>query len=107
MTSNNAKMAEILGFQQTHLGWYDNEEVLSDEIYHQSGGNVFNEEELRFDKDYNWLMIAIQHIQSISASPEELDHIKDELWSGYTCASLLESILEAMETIKKIESEEF
>jgi hypothetical protein len=53
---NNVKVAEFCGFQETKLGWFDNEEVLSK----VERDNTFDN--LKFDTDWNWVMSVLYEI---------------------------------------------
>jgi hypothetical protein len=58
MENNNKLIAEFLGFQQTNIGWYDSEEVL----LITERDNTFDD--LKFNTDWNWLMEAVDKIES-------------------------------------------
>ena len=73
---NNKIIAEFLGFQNTNSGWYDYEDVLCD----FESDNTFDVEDLKFDKDWNWLMPVIDKLKEVWEEPEELDNLKDALW---------------------------
>ena len=78
---NNQLIAEFLGFQSTDIGWYDAEETLSEiEKY----GNTFDNYDLRFDFDWNWLMVVVEKIFAVE------EFIKDDL-----IFKLNDSLLEA------------
>jgi hypothetical protein len=73
------------------------------QISEPNEGNCYDE--LKFDSDYNWLMVAIQHLQSVAAEPEEIDYIKDQLWGGFQPKDILQDILDALEEITLISDE--
>ena len=64
---NNKLMAEFMGFQSTSLGWFDNEEHL----INVEKDNTFDD--LKFHKDWNWLMGVIEKILNICAKNDDLE----------------------------------
>jgi hypothetical protein len=58
-TENNIKIAEHIGMQNTNIGWYDNEEVLSQV---DTDDNTFDEWDLKFDKSWDWLSAVVSHL---------------------------------------------
>ncbi len=56
----NVKVAEFLGFQKDKLGWCDVDEVLPGHVIKQESGNTFDSCELKFQKSWDWLMVAIE-----------------------------------------------
>jgi hypothetical protein len=61
ITENNRLIAEFLEFQSTTLGWFDNEEHL----INVETDNTFDD--LKFHKDWNWLMVVIEKIESVKS----------------------------------------
>lgn len=71
----NELIAEFMGVQRTDLGWYDAEELL------QLGYTMDNTfDELLFHRSWDWLMCVVHRIQSLTEEPEEIDHLKEDLW---------------------------
>jgi len=61
----NEMLAEFIGLQKTDIGWYDNDEVMSEYMCHMvGGGNTF--EELQFDRSFDWLMVVVAVIKDNS-----------------------------------------
>jgi hypothetical protein len=56
--AGNRLLADFMGFQQTSIGWFDNDGVLS-----IAGDNTFDE--LRFKESWDWLMPVVEKIESI------------------------------------------
>ena len=56
---NNKLIAEFMDFQPTSLGWFDNEEHL----INVEKDNTFDN--LKFHKDWNWLMEVVERIESM------------------------------------------
>ena len=61
ITENNRLIAEFLEFQSTTLGWFDNEEHL----INVETDNTFDD--LKFHKDWNWLMVVVEKIESVKS----------------------------------------
>lgn len=61
--NSNKLIASFAGFQETKIGWYDSQEILSDHTQEISGGNTFDN--LLFDKSWDWLMPVINIICDI------------------------------------------
>ena len=59
-TKENILIAESIGMQKNDIGWFDNEEVLSQHIYDETGGNCHDI--LYFDKSWDWLMSVVLFI---------------------------------------------
>ena len=56
-TEKNIMIALHIGMQKTDLGWFDNEEVLTQV---DKGSNTFDD--LKFDTDWNWLSAVMSHL---------------------------------------------
>ena len=61
IVENNRLIAEFLEFQSTTLGWFDNEEHL----INVETDNTFDD--LKFHKDWNWLMVVVEKIESVKS----------------------------------------
>ena len=59
----NILIALFLGFQGTKEGYFDAEEVLLP--LNIEGTNTFDAWSLKFDSDWNWIMIAVEKISDI------------------------------------------
>jgi hypothetical protein len=57
-TVNDVKIAEFFGFQETSLGWFDNEGILSK----VETDNTFDD--LKFNTDWNWVMSVLNEISN-------------------------------------------
>ena len=54
----NKLIAEFMGFtQEKNIGWYDNDMLMSQNVYDSQDGNCFNE--LLFHNSWDWLMPVI------------------------------------------------
>ena len=67
-TENNKLMAEFMGFQSTSLGWFDNEEHL----INVEKDNTFDD--LKFHKDWNWLMSVVEKCLTLNVDVEPINH---------------------------------
>ena len=64
---NNQLIAEFMGFtQEKNIGWYDNDMLMSQNVYDSQDGNCFDE--LLFHTSWNWLMPVVEKIESINVS---------------------------------------
>ena len=55
MENSNKLIAEFMGFtQEKNIGWYDNDMLMSQNVYDSQDGNCFNE--LLFHTSWDWLM---------------------------------------------------
>ena len=60
---NNKLIAEFMGFTyEKNIGWYDNDMLMSQNVYDNQDGNCFDE--LLFDKSWDWLMPVLKKINS-------------------------------------------
>ena len=66
--TNNKLMAEFMGFQSTSLGWFDNEEHL----INVEKDNTFDD--LKFHKDWNWLMEVAEKCLTVNVDVEPINH---------------------------------
>ena len=66
--TNNKLMAEFMGFQSTSLGWFDNEEHL----INVEKDNTFDD--LKFHKDWNWLMSVVEKCLTLNVDVEPINH---------------------------------
>ena len=58
MEKNNKLIAEFMGFtQEKNIGWYDNDMLMSQNVYDTNNGNCFDE--LLFDQSWDWLMPVV------------------------------------------------
>ena len=62
MEDTNELIAEFMGMQDTDLGWYDSEDVMSEYACQMVGGNTF--EVLQYDRSWDWLMPVVEKIES-------------------------------------------
>lgn len=59
MEKTNKLIAEFMGFtQEKNIGWYDNDMLMSQNVYDTNNGNCFDE--LLFDQSWDWLMPVVQ-----------------------------------------------
>lgn len=59
---DNKLIAEFMGFTyEKNIGWYDNEMLMSQNVYDNQDGNCFDE--LLFDKSWDWLMPVVEKIE--------------------------------------------
>lgn len=72
-TANNILIAEFLGFQATSEGYFDNE----GELEGIEKDNTFDV--LKFDTDWNWLMEAVEKIESIKGTQIFINGISCEI----------------------------
>jgi hypothetical protein len=65
MEETNRLIAEFMGFtKEKNLGYYDNNENMSQVVYDVQNGNCFDE--LLFDKSWDWLMPVVEKIENLS-----------------------------------------
>lgn len=58
MEKTNRLIAEFMGFTyEKNIGWYDNDMLMSQNVYDNQDGNCFDE--LLFDKSWDWLMPVV------------------------------------------------
>ena len=57
-------IAEFIEMQKTDIGWFDNEGILSQHIYDETGGNCHDN--LYFSSSWDWLMPVIKKLDSIA-----------------------------------------
>lgn len=58
--NDNKLIAEFMGFTNDEtIGWYDNEETYLMISSRFENSNCFNEDELNFDKSWDWLMPVV------------------------------------------------
>ncbi len=56
---NNKLIAEFMGFTyEKNIGWYDNEMLMSQDVYDNQDGNCFDE--LKFHSSWDWLMPVVE-----------------------------------------------
>ena len=68
MEETNRLIAEFMGFtKEKNLGYYDNNENMSQVVYDVQNGNCFDE--LLFDKSWDWLMSVVEKIEDTNLSP--------------------------------------
>ena len=75
MENSNKLIAEFMGFtQEKNIGWYDNDMLMSQNVYDSQDGNCFNE--LLFHTSWDWLMPVVQNIeQDCEGVPQEMLNI--------------------------------
>ncbi len=70
---NNIKIAQYIGMQNTNLGWFDAEEVLSQV---DIDSNTFDEMELKFDKSWDWLTAVVGMVsETYNRDDKDFDHL--------------------------------
>ena len=96
----NILIALFLGFQETKEGYFDAEEVLLP--LNIEGTNTFDAWSLKFNSDWNWIMIAVEKISDIIGYSlnATLDFIGDGF--GFDGLYNIEDVSEAvLEFVKK------
>jgi hypothetical protein len=74
---NNIKIAVFIGMQDTKLGWYDAEEVLSQV---DIDDNTFDEWDLKFDKSWDWLTAVVGMVsETYNRDDKDFDHLCYEI----------------------------
>ena len=75
MENSNKLIAEFMGFtQEKNIGWYDNDMLMSQNVYDSQDGNCFDE--LLFHTSWDWLMPVVQNIeQDCEGVPQEMLNI--------------------------------
>jgi uncharacterized protein (UPF0335 family) len=63
-TENNKLIAEFMGFQKTNIGWYDSEETMPP-LSNTYDSNTFDEHELAFHEEWDWLMPVVESMESM------------------------------------------
>ena len=59
----NKLIAEFMGFtNEKNIGWYDNQMLMSQNVYDNQDGNCFDE--LLFDESWDWLMPVVEKIEN-------------------------------------------
>jgi hypothetical protein len=95
----NIKIAEMMGFQKTNLGWFDAEEIL---LPIKLNSNTFDNNELLFDKSWDWLMPVVKQIASIFGEWDYEDErrlkAEDIFYMDNMFAEFLQNDLEAIHT---------
>lgn len=81
----NEKIAELMGMQHTPIGWYDAEENLS---LNYTRDNTFDE--LLFDKSWDWLMSAVEFIDSINDGIFQVDILQDGCIIKMKCIDIID-----------------
>ncbi len=66
MEDTNRLIAEFMGMQDTDLGWYDSEDVMSEYACQMVGGNTF--EVLQYDRSWDWLMPVVEKIEDVGSA---------------------------------------
>lgn len=84
-TENNKLIAEFLGKKS----------YLIDTDGYSKPLSVFNSKELRFDKDWNWLMVAVEKIESLEINVE----IKSQ-WSVFVKANVHQTTIKVFKYTK-------
>lgn len=69
----NCLIAERLGFQPNNHGWEDVKGVLMEE----EEKNQFKLNELKFHSNWEWLMEAVKHCNSIPSTEDNEKHFKE------------------------------
>ena len=80
----NIKIAEMMGFQKTNLGWFDAEEIL---LPIKLNSNTFDNNELLFDKSWDWISCVLGELSL------QFDRNKDEKFDTL-CCEISDSIIE-------------
>ena len=81
----NEKIAELLGMQQTTIGWYDAEENLRLDY---TKDNTFDD--LLFNKSWDWLMSAVEFIESIKYGIFQVDILQDGCKIKLKCIDIID-----------------
>jgi len=68
----NKLIAEFMGMQDTDLGWYDSENVMSEYACQIVGGNTF--EVLQYDRSWDWLMPVVKKIRKVFNDYNNVQH---------------------------------
>lgn len=70
---NNIKIAVFIGMQDTNLGWFDVEGVLSQV---DIDDNTFDEWDLKFDKSWDWLSAVVGMVsETYNRDDKDFDHL--------------------------------
>ena len=76
----NKLIAEFMGFTyEKNIGWYDNEMLMSQNVYDNQDGNCFDE--LLFDKSWDWLMPVVSKCFKTGDDTYQWDAIMDAIWT--------------------------
>ena len=60
----NKLIAEFMGFtHEKNIGWYDNDMLMSQNVYDSQDGNCFDE--LLFHTSWDWLMPVVEKIEGL------------------------------------------
>lgn len=78
--SDNIIIAEFLGFEKVETWYEDIKMLLPQHIYDNNEGNGFDEDEILFDKSWDWLMPVIQKL--FNTSYKDYSNL-EELMSKY------------------------
>ena len=70
---NNIKIAVFIGMQDTNMGWFDVEGVLSQV---DIDDNTFDEWDLKFDKSWDWLSAVVGMVsETYNRDDKDFDHL--------------------------------
>jgi len=100
---SNKIIAEFMGFTyEKNIGWYDNDMLMSQNVYDNQDGNCFDE--LLFDKSWDWLMPVVE--KCLIGEAEREDFIYQEIYEGLTNISLSQTYKAVIEFIKNYNKDE-
>ena len=72
MNNENKLIAEFMGFtSEKNIGWYDNNMMMTQNVYDTQNGNCFDE--LLFDISWDWLMPVVEKIESLGYSYDRIN----------------------------------
>tara|TARA_R100001244_G_scaffold60743_1_gene51009 strand:+ start:1472 stop:1792 length:321 start_codon:yes stop_codon:yes gene_type:complete len=94
----NKLIAEFMGFTyEKNIGWYDNEMLMSQNVYDNQDGNCFDE--LLFDKSWDWLMSVVQKCLHIGDNTDNWDELYNAV-STINIETTYDAVVEFIKTIK-------
>lgn len=76
----NQLIAEFMEWNKTDEGFAIPDSLDTKSEWHTL--HRYTNDELLFNKDWNWLMPVIDKLKSVTEEPEELDVLRDILWWG-------------------------
>jgi len=96
----NKLIAEFMGFtQEKNIGWYDNDMLMSQNVYDSQDGNCFDE--LLFHTSWDWLMPVVGKIEDYLSDNVGIVGYFDECLSSNDLDTRYQAVVEFIKQYNK------
>tara|TARA_R110000803_G_scaffold16816_4_gene46069 strand:+ start:878 stop:1177 length:300 start_codon:yes stop_codon:yes gene_type:complete len=94
---SNRIIAEFMGFtQEKNIGWYDNDMLMSQNVYDSQDGNCFNE--LLFHTSWDWIIPVVEKCLTTDENTEHQHYFINDALLTCNIEVVYDSVVEFIES---------